>query len=86
MQEEDFSEIQINDQKIVENKGLNIFEALLPVLVLMSLLAYNIFLADGEMLGGYSNQYILLIGGAVALIVGLVKKTSQVFRLISIAP
>jgi len=33
---------------IVENKELNIWEALIPVVILMGLLAYNIFFADGE--------------------------------------
>ncbi|MGK0309088.1 MAG: NhaC family Na+:H+ antiporter, partial [Urechidicola sp.] len=64
------SEIKIEDQKIIDNKELNIWEALIPVLILMALLAYNIFVADGVWLGDYSNQYILLMGGAVAAIVG----------------
>jgi len=54
------SEIDIKDQKIMENKELNLLEALIPVVVLMGFLAYNIFFADGVMLGDYSNQYILL--------------------------
>ncbi|MEL7219835.1 MAG: hypothetical protein AAGJ93_00870 [Bacteroidota bacterium] len=61
---------------IVENKELSIWEALIPVLILMALLAYNIFFAGGEMLGGYSNQIILLLGGAVAAIVGFTNKVS----------
>ncbi len=40
------------------------------------LLAYNIFMADGEMFGGYSNQFILLIGGVVAAIVGFFNKVT----------
>ena len=42
----------------------------------MGLLAYNIFYADGVWLGDYSNQYILLMGGAVAAVVGLFNKVS----------
>jgi NhaC family Na+:H+ antiporter len=42
----------------------------------MALLAYNIFIADGVWLGDYSNQYILLMGGAVAAIVGFFNKVS----------
>ena len=64
------------DQKIIDNKELNIWEALIPVLILMALLAYNIFVADGVWLGDYSNQYILLMGGAVAAIVGFFNKVS----------
>lgn len=76
MQDDDLSEIKIKDQKIIDNKELNIFEALVPVVILMGLLAYNIFFANGEMLGGYSNQYILLIGGFVAFIGGMLNKVT----------
>lgn len=77
MQEnDDLSEINIDDQKIIDNKELNIFEAMVPVVILMGLLAYNIFFADGGMFGDYSNQYILLIGGFVAFIGGLLNKVS----------
>jgi len=65
------SKIEIEDQNIIENKELNIWEALIPVVLLMMMLAYNIFVADGEALGEYSNQFILLIGGGIAAIVGL---------------
>ena len=68
------TEIEIENQKIIDNKELNIWEALIPVVFLMALLAYNIFVADGVWLGDYSNQYILLMGGVVAAIVGLFNK------------
>ena len=56
------SEIEIQDQKIIDNKELNLLESLIPVVILMCLLAYNIFFVDGqEWLGGYTNQYILLM-------------------------
>jgi len=64
------------NENIVENKELSIWEALIPVIILMALLAYNIFGKDGAWLGDYSNQIILLMGGAVAAIVGLFNKTS----------
>lgn len=64
------------DTKIIRNKELNIWEALIPVIILMSLLAYNIFYKDGAWLGDYSNQFILLIGGLVAAIVGFFNKVS----------
>ncbi|WP_442267471.1 Na+/H+ antiporter NhaC [Tenacibaculum sp. ZS6-P6] len=70
------SEIKIQDQKLQQNKELNIWEALIPVVVLMLLLAYNIFFKDGAWLGDYSNQYILLMGGLVASIVGFLNKTT----------
>ena len=71
MQEnKNLSEIDIQDQKIIQNKELSISEALIPVFLLMVMLAYNIFFAGGELLGAYSNQFILLIGGGIAAIVG----------------
>ena len=47
---DNLSEIEIEDQKIIENVELNIWEALIPVVILMGLLAYNIFAKDGEWL------------------------------------
>ncbi|WP_055436982.1 Na+/H+ antiporter NhaC family protein [Lacinutrix algicola] len=77
MQDDNLSDIDINDQKIIDNKELNIFEALIPVVILMSLLAYNIFFVEGqEWFGGYTNQIILLIGGFVAMIGGFLNKVS----------
>ena len=75
MQEnKNLSEIEIQDQKIIENIELNIWEALFPVVILMMMLAYNIFFAGGELIGEDSNQLILLIGGVVAAIVGFLNK------------
>ncbi|MCF6350415.1 MAG: Na+/H+ antiporter NhaC [Flavobacteriaceae bacterium] len=73
---EQFSKIDVNGQKIVSNKALNIWEALIPVLFLMFFLGYNIKFAKGELLGEYSNHFILLISGFVATIVGLFNKVS----------
>jgi len=71
------SEIEIEDQKIIENKELSLFESLIPVVLLMSLLAYNIFFVeDQEWFGAYTNQYILLIGGVIAAGVGFFNKVS----------
>jgi len=75
MQEDDnISNFKADKQNIVKNKELNIFEALVPVVILMGLLFYNIIFKDGEMFGEYSNQYILLIGGFVAMIGGFMNK------------
>jgi NhaC family Na+:H+ antiporter len=75
MQEnKNLSEIEIQDQKIIKNVELSLFEALIPVVLLMTMLAYNIFYADGEFFGEYSNQFILLIGGGITAIVGFLNK------------
>ncbi len=63
------------NEKIIENTELSIWEALLPVFILVAMLAYNVFVFGDDALGG-SNQFILLLGGAVAAIVGFVNKVS----------
>ena len=69
------SEIETDHQKIIENKELSLFESLTPVVILMSLLAYNIFFVeDQEWFGAYTNQFILLLGGLAAAVVGVFKK------------
>lgn len=73
---QNLSEIEIQDQKIIDNKELNLYEALIPVAILMMMLAYNIFFAGGELLGEYSNQLILLMGGVIASVVGFLNKVS----------
>ena len=70
------SEIKIDGQKIVENIELNIWEALIPVILLMTMLAANIMFFDGEFLGEYTNQYILLSAGVISAIVGFFNKVS----------
>lgn len=79
MQDDDLSEIKIKDQQIIDNKELNIFEALVPVVILMLMLAYNIFfIEDQEWFGQYTNQYILLIAGFVAFLDGLFNKVTPI--------
>lgn len=78
MQDDDnLSEIGIDDQKIMDNKELSFLEALVPVVILMAMLAYNIFFVDGqEWFGTYTNQIILLLGGGVAAVVGFLNKVT----------
>src|SRR6056297_4060917 len=63
------------NENIVENKELNIWEALIPVVALVCMLAYNVYVFGDDALSG-SNQFILLLGGAVAAIVGFLNKVS----------
>lgn len=78
MQDKDnISQFDANGQRIIENKELKLYQALIPVVILMGLLAYNIFFVEGqEWFGTYTNQIILLIGGLVAAIVGFIDKVS----------
>ena len=69
------SNVEIEDQKIIENTELNIWEALLPVIILVVMLAYNVYVFGDDALSG-SNQFILLLGGAVAALVGFRNKVS----------
>ncbi len=62
------------DEKIVENRELNIWEALIPVFALVAMLFYNVFFAFGDDALSGSNQFILLLGAAVAAIVGFFNK------------
>lgn len=64
------------DEKIIENKELNILEALIPILVLVGLLAYNVLVAYGDDALSGSNQFVLLVGAAVAMVVGFLNKVS----------
>ena len=63
------------DTKIIRNKELSIFEALIPVFALISMLAYNVYIYGDDALSG-SNQFVLLIGAAVAAVMGFFNKVS----------
>ncbi|MCF7568002.1 Na+/H+ antiporter NhaC [Sabulilitoribacter arenilitoris] len=73
--DKNISKIIIQDQNIIENKELNIWEALIPVIGLVGLLAYNVYIYGDDAISG-SNQFILLIGAAIAVVVGLFNKVS----------
>ena len=56
----------------LKTNNLTLFEALIPVILLVILLAYNVSVFGDEAMGG-SNQFILLIGAAIAATLGLNK-------------
>ncbi|MCT8341004.1 Na+/H+ antiporter NhaC [Flavobacteriaceae bacterium TK19130] len=74
MQSQDIDPREPKDEHIVENKELNIWEALIPVFALVIMLFYNVFYAFGDDALSGSNQFILLLGAAVAAIVGVFNK------------
>ena len=51
-------------------KQIKLWEALLPALVLISILAFNVFVFGDSATSG-SNQFVLIIGAAVAMAMGL---------------
>lgn len=55
--------------------SLSLTTALFPLIVLISLLAFNVIVYGDDALSG-SNQFILLTGGAVAAMVGFANKIS----------
>lgn len=68
--------INHEDEKIIENKELNIWEALIPVFALIGMLAFNVLVVYGNDALSGSNQFVLLLGAAVAAIVGFLNKVS----------
>ncbi len=64
------------EEKITENRELNIWEALIPVFALIGMLAYNVLVVYGDDALSGSNQFILLLGAGVAAIVGYFNKVS----------
>ena len=76
MQSQDIKPSKPQDVHIVENNELSIIEALFPVLVLVLMLFYNVFFVFGDDALSGSNQFILLLGAAVAAVVGFFNKVS----------
>ena len=75
MDSQNFKPTLPQSKHIIDIKELSIWEALLPVLLLVAMLAYNVFIFGDESISG-SNQFILLLGGAIAAIVGFFNKVS----------
>ena len=65
-------------------KSISLKASLIPVVLLVVLLAYNVFIFGDDALSG-SNQFILLIGGAIAAVVGFYHKVSYEKMLAEVA-
>lgn len=57
-------------------KELSIYGAFIPVFALILMLFYNVFFVFGDDALKGSNQFILILGAAVAAIIGFINKTS----------
>ena len=68
----------------MKSKQISLGYALLPILILIILLSYNVIVFGDDALSG-SNQFILLLGGAVAAIVGFKWKISYEVMLKKVA-
>ena len=71
----DILDINVDDVKLHKNKRLHLWEALIPILVLIILLAYNVFIYNDNATSG-PNQFALIFSGVVAAIIGFIKKIS----------
>jgi len=68
----------------LKSKEISLGYALLPILILVLLLSYNVLVYGDDALSG-SNQFILLLGGAVAALVGFREKISYEIMLKKVA-
>jgi NhaC family Na+:H+ antiporter len=59
----------------LKTQEISLGRALFPLVILVILLSYNVLVYGDDALSG-SNQFILLLGGAVAAIVGFIQKVS----------
>ncbi len=83
--DKNISKIQADDQQIIENAELSLWEAFIPVLFLVTLLFFNVFFVYGDDALSGSNQFILLLGAAVAAMVGFRNKVSYKLMMEEIA-
>ena len=56
-------------------KNLSLVQSLIPIVFLIILLTYNVYVFGDDSLGG-SNQFILLIGASIAVFIGFINKIS----------
>jgi NhaC family Na+:H+ antiporter len=66
------------------NSNISLLESLIPVIVLISILAFNVYVYGDDALSG-SNQFALLIGGSVAAVIGFRKKVTFVAMMEKVA-
>ena len=59
----------------MKTKEISLGRALFPLIILVILLSYNVLVYGDDALSG-SNQFILLLGGAVAAVIGFIEKVS----------
>lgn len=59
-----------------KSKSISLLHALIPIIALVIMLFYNVFFVYGDDALSGSNQFILILGAAVAAIVGFINKVS----------
>lgn len=76
MKSQDIHPIDPKEEPIIENQMLSIWEALIPVFFLVALLSFNVVKGFGDDALSGTNQFILILSGAVAAIVGFRNKVT----------
>ena len=69
-------EIPVDEIEIQDNIKVSFFESLIPIIVLVALLAYNVLGVYGDNATSGPNQFALIFAGVVAAIIGFRKKIS----------
>lgn len=75
MESQDIKPFDPKDEQLIENKNLSLFEALFPIFLLIGILGYNVY-AYGDSATSGPNQFALIIGAAIAAMVGFRNKVS----------
>ena len=60
---------------MTNSKSISFTQSIIPLLILIFLLSFNVYVFADDALAG-SNQFILLLGGAIASLVGFLNKTT----------
>ena len=74
----------VSREKNLKKNNISLITASFPIFILVVLLSYNVFIYGDDALSG-SNQFILLIGGAVAAIIGFKNKIEYEFMIQKVA-
>ncbi|WP_166964074.1 Na+/H+ antiporter NhaC [Yeosuana marina] len=71
----DILDIKTDNIKLHKNKRLRLWEAFIPIIVLVILLAYNVYIYKDDATSG-PNQFALIFAGVVAAVIGFIKNIS----------
>lgn len=84
MESQDIKPQDPKDEILIENKNLSLWEALLPIFLLVGILAFNVYIYEDSATAG-PNQFALILGAAIAAIVGFRNKVSYAAMMEEIA-
>lgn len=76
MESQNITPTDPQNEDIIENKELSIWESLIPIIALVIMLFFNVYYIYGDEAISGSNQFVLLMGAAVAAIVGFYNKVT----------